>query len=210
MSTFKLKFDNKTFDLPIPLIPKKSDYLNTLLLTQPENAALSITHPFTSEQLALINWLITQDHKTLISSISSLESLFQIYFLARWFKIKPYTNIRNILLSIPFTVDSFNFDENLTSALHKDHIDLHFLLHTLKNLNFSFGIDGKLVKIVLIFEWLGEKTCNNEDDLLKLENSEEIRFIEHVLVRENLWPNASQKTVLKQLFPNTFKFLGLD
>ena len=209
MSTLHLKTDQKTFDLPTLHLSHKSDYFHDLLLSQPPNSFLQVSVPFTLDLNTLLTWLSNQDPYSLISSVSTLESLFQIYSLARLFKIKPYTNLRNILLSIQFTIHSFDFNTNLTQALHKDQIDLHFLLQTMKNLSFSANLNKRLIKLVLVFEWLGEKTCQSDEDLRKLQESEEIKRILSILARENLEPTFQELRFLVKLFPNTCKFLGL-
>lgn len=79
----------------------------------------------------------------------------------------------------------------------------------MKNLIIPSNLNSNLIKLVLILEWLGEKTCRSVGELDELRDCEEIKEILQVIKRENLVISDQDKTLLSIMFPYTMEYLDL-
>lgn len=176
---------------------------NANLSSPPIRSTLTISSPFSNEFGLLLKWLHTGDSKSLITQLIKIEQPLQLYAVSKLFDVKPFTNLRNLLLSLHYTIHNFKPQYNISAALCKELIDLQFLLTFLNNVHY-WG-NEKLVKIFFVMEWLGEKNCHTDEDFIELEQTKEFREVLPALERNRLIPTAYELENIKNYFPKSAK-----
>jgi BTB/POZ domain len=197
---FYIQISNTLYAASSTVLKAKSTYFEEVFKeTGFYGKKLEIQSPFSNEAVMLLEWLHTSDTKELIKKINSISEVIQIHIISKVLKVKKFTNLRNILLSFHFCPDFFDPQISISSGLCKELVDLRFLLECLRNFNFHWS--HKTIKICILLDWLGEKNCYTEEEILELISSKEFRDMKKIVTRENLIPDQWTLNEIQKIYP---------
>ena len=172
-------------------------------------AHLEIEFPEAVYEILL--WIYYKNNEKLLKNVNSINSLLELYAASKLFSIKDHHKLRGILLS------AYNGFSNTTfsSVFNKKYIDLEFMIELFKqSCTFTFGTGGNynsLLKTSMALEWLGERDCENDQEIEELINSDEFKIIGERLRIEKILPTwVNDYALLARRYPIAIQAIGIQ
>mmetsp|Transcript_3873 Transcript_3873/g.3662 ORF Transcript_3873/g.3662 Transcript_3873/m.3662 type:complete len:183 (-) Transcript_3873:43-591(-) len=157
-------------------------------------------------------WLHYQDQGKLLQKIHFLHEMLEVYAIGRIFQVKAELGLGELLLRNR-NISSASSFQQLPDVWDRKYIDFKFVIKMLNQSVMAFGgfggfgvsLFGGVVddgKIYYVFDWLGEKSCYNEEDIEDLKNSDDFKNMGEELERNNYMPrNINSYAQLAKRYP---------
>lgn len=180
-----------------------------------EIVTVNMDLPFPGQVYDILLWIFYRNDERLLRPVTTLKHLLELYAINKYFQISGKLKLKDILLSHLQSSPIVSSQLKFSSVLNKNYIDLEFLFDIFeafaKNNVFGNLLLSNFVKTAMVLEWLGERECENTEEVEELMASEEFLSVGEILRKEKILPNTlCEYPVLAKKYPIGIKALSIQ
>ncbi|OMJ72369.1 hypothetical protein SteCoe_29207 [Stentor coeruleus] len=201
--------DTYYLSMKVPL--KYSKFFEEKISVSENKFKIDIDFPFPSAFYNVLLWLFYRNTELLLRQISTLNQLLEVWAAANLLRLSGELRLQNILISHAVSKCFFNPNNIKFSAVfHRRFIDINFFSELLKSQVTLFGQAPNFLKTAMILEWLGERECKSEEEIMELVNSTEFKQAgEFLNINRFLPSNIQDVAALAKRYPIGIKALDI-
>ena len=179
--------DYDHYHVPSKVMVLASDFIKSLISSS--NEPVDIETPFPNSLLEVLFWIVYSSESKLFDYISSFKLTLEVYSCIKLLGINNKKTYGQRLINHAKERGFFNNVQYFPEALSKTHVDFEFITEIIKYVGAGlFGGNQNLVKCAVLIEWLAERSCQSEQELKVLQDSQEFALVSKYIETNNIIP----------------------